>query len=163
MTEQNSGFTLIELMIVTAIIAVIASIAIPNLQSARLNSNEAAAIATLKAISSAQAQFQTSGAVDGNNNGTGEFGYLAELAGGVGLRNAAGDAGPHRLSPALLSHAFGNIATLPTMKGGAATRSGYRFQMFLPVASSFGMAEADAGGVNFNSPEPSKAESLWCC
>src|SRR5213076_2732362 len=56
--RRNSCFTLIELMIVIAIIAIIAAIAIPNLLAARLSANETAAIATLRNIISAQAQFQ---------------------------------------------------------------------------------------------------------
>ena len=85
--KRTSGFTLIELLVVIAIIAIIASIAIPNLLSARLNANESAAIATLKNISSAQAQCQASGIIDANNNGAGEYGYFAELAGGTAVRN----------------------------------------------------------------------------
>ncbi len=57
-TRANKGFTLIELMIVIAIIAVIAAIAIPNLLRSRMSANEAAAIGTIRTISSAQQQFQ---------------------------------------------------------------------------------------------------------
>ncbi|UCH12246.1 MAG: type II secretion system protein [Candidatus Omnitrophota bacterium] len=47
------GFTLVEIMIVVAIIALLAAIAIPNLLRARHNANEAAAQASLRTISTA--------------------------------------------------------------------------------------------------------------
>ena len=53
--QRRGGFTLIELMIVIAIIAVVVVIAIPNLLRARIQSNESATIQNMRAILSAQA------------------------------------------------------------------------------------------------------------
>src|SRR5262249_8909394 len=137
---NQSGFTLIELMIVVAIIAIIAAIAIPRLMSARLSANEAAAISTLRSVSSAQAQIQSSNAVDTDADGAGESAYFAELAGRIPLRvpfgvpavPAAG-AATDILNPAILSSAFGNMTASPA--GGIVSRQGYFFQMWLPNAT----------------------------
>jgi len=53
MRHDKRGFTLVEIMIVVAIIGLLASIAIPNLLRARHNANEGAAIGNLKAIMTA--------------------------------------------------------------------------------------------------------------
>ncbi|MCM8813945.1 MAG: prepilin-type N-terminal cleavage/methylation domain-containing protein, partial [Candidatus Omnitrophica bacterium] len=56
---NRKGFTLVEIMIVVAIIALLAAIAIPNLLRARHNANEAAAQSTLKSISTAAESFRS--------------------------------------------------------------------------------------------------------
>ena len=55
---NRKGFTLVEIMIVVAIIALLAAIAIPNLLRARHNANESAAVASLRTVSTACESFR---------------------------------------------------------------------------------------------------------
>ena len=75
------GFTLVEIMIVVAIIALLAAIAIPNLLRARHNANEAAAIASLRTISTACESFR---AAQTPVNYPASLAALGPVVGGVG-------------------------------------------------------------------------------
>ena len=58
-SNDSRGFSLIELLIVIAIILIIAAIAIPNLIQARISANEAAAASSLRTITTAAVVYST--------------------------------------------------------------------------------------------------------
>ena len=57
--QKDKGFSLIELLIVVAIILIIAAIAITNLLRARIAANEASAVSSVRTINTAEVTYAT--------------------------------------------------------------------------------------------------------
>jgi len=75
MNKSNKGFSLLELLIVVAIILIIATIAIPSLLRSRQAAHEAAAVATLRTINTAEVTYLSTS--------NGRFGNLSDLIAGA--------------------------------------------------------------------------------
>ena len=80
---MKKAFTLIELMIVIAIIAIIAAIAIPNLLEARKHGNEASAVGSLRTINASQAIYleRNAAQIYGDLTGLAADGYVDAVLG----------------------------------------------------------------------------------
>jgi type IV pilus assembly protein PilA len=103
------GFSLLELLIVVAVILIIAAIAIPNLLQARIAANEASAVGSVSAIRSAQVTYF---------NTYPTVGYAAVL----GNLGGVGPCSPTSSAACLLDN---GLATATPGSGG---KSGYVFQ-----------------------------------
>jgi prepilin-type N-terminal cleavage/methylation domain-containing protein len=164
------GFTLIELMIVIAIIAIIAAIAIPNLLAAKLSANETAAIATLRSLVSSQAQIGVAGKIDCDNDGRGEYGTFMEMTASIGVRRGYNPGPPATsdmsvfgpaINPPVLSSVMARIDA-----NGFATKAGYAFMIFLPDNNDPSLFAHELGPTttpNLSARiECDLAETYWC-
>ncbi|MFY9342504.1 MAG: hypothetical protein WAT39_08435 [Planctomycetota bacterium] len=124
----------------------------------RLQANESAAFATLKNITSAQAQCQAAGVIDADGDGAGEFGFFGELTGTARVRSdAAGAVGTQRIEPPVLSSAF-------QVRESRVMRGGYLFRIYLrDKAGNWVTEHADGEAGRGVAIDPDRAETSWCC
>jgi type IV pilus assembly protein PilA len=105
--RKQKGFSLIELLIVVAIILIIAAIAIPNLLRARIAANESSAVASIRTLNTAQISYNSAYPT------IGFAGTLGALSGTCNASTAPTSAGACLIDTQLAS----------------GTKSGYSFQM----------------------------------
>jgi len=129
MKRRDQGFSLIELLIVVAIILIIAAIAIPNLLRSRMAANEASAVGSLRTMTTSAVIYQSSY----GNGFPPTLGAMGGPAGGAASCNNA-----QLLDSVLSNNGAGNTST----------KSGYTFT-YAGVAV-LGAAAAGCAAPGFN-------------
>jgi prepilin-type N-terminal cleavage/methylation domain-containing protein len=134
--RKQKGFSLIELLIVVAIILIIAAIAIPNLLRSRIAANEASAVGSLRTINTAQVTYAST------YPSTGFAPTFVAL--GPGAAGATASSAAAQLLDNVLGCSAGTSGTV------ACPKSGYNF--YMPVTATNGVNGFYATNANPISP-----------
>ena len=162
---RDAGFTLVELLVVVAIVGALAAVTVPSMLRARMSANEMAAVATMRAVNSAQVSYSASAAGGG---------YAVELA-TLGRSCTAGTPGflaADLASNTAVKHGYryemraASVSNAgPTDCNGLATRTGY-YTTSVPISTASGgqkaFASSAAGSiyVSMSSVPPTEAAML---
>ena len=106
--KRTGGFSLLELLIVIAVILIIAAIAIPNLLRARIAANEASAVDSIRTINTAEISYQAAYPT---------VGYSANLP-QLGPTSQGVCAKPTQANACLIDWSVSNAGAVATAKSG---------------------------------------------
>jgi len=133
--RKDRGFSLIELLIVVAIILIIASIAIPNLIGAKIAADDGSAVNSLRTINTAQVTYASM--FPG-------VGYASTIA-ALGPAGAGGCTTPSSANACLIDWSLSHATT------GATAKSGYYFGMGVVAANGVNVGYTVGGApASFN-------------
>jgi type IV pilus assembly protein PilA len=164
--SKSRGFSLIELLIVVAIILIIAAIAIPNLLRARIAANESSAVQSIRTINTAQVTYQSQFP---------NLGYASALS-QLGPTASTGCTTPTSAASCLLDYVLSNATAATKPKSGyyftvPATVTGGGINVDytvngLPAAAGQtgvrGFCSNSDGVIRYNNPAAAAASNSAC-
>jgi type IV pilus assembly protein PilA len=132
--RRQKGFTLLELILVVAVILIIAAIAIPSYRRARMAANETSAVASMHSINIAQISYATSYPVQG---------FAADLN-TLGPGPVPGNTSANSTNALLLDNVLGCTAGVGTTP---CPKSGYNFSITIGSGSPASTYDSNANPI----------------